>query len=260
MYALRPASLRAVARIVTSRIFRPKLVTTRTFSYVKPLYQQEDNKLSEYQKKKLLLKKKFADEFVAKVTRPAPFWEALAVVGDEIKTLSLNDFEDKFLIMLFYPLDFTFVCPTELNAFSDRVQEFKDIGAEVVAISCDSQFSHLAWSKMPRGQGGIGGIKIPLVADYSKQISEDYGVLYEEKGIPFRGTVIIDDKGTVRVIHINDTEIGRSVDEVLRLVQAIQFANDYGEVCPANWKKGDATIVPDPKKSMIYFSKLKNEK
>ncbi|CAG8687352.1 10449_t:CDS:10 [Dentiscutata erythropus] len=288
MYASRPASLRAVSRIVTSRIFRPKLVTTRAFSYVKPLYQQEENqKLSEYQKKKILLKKKFATEFVAKVTRPAPFWEALAVVGDEIKILSLNDFEDKFLIMLFYPLDFTFgesnvippvltcylmitrlkkenqlilVCPTELNAFSDRAQEFKNIGAEVVAISCDSQFSHLAWSKMPRGQGGIGGIKIPLVADYSKKISEDYGVLYEEKGIPFRGTVIIDDKGTVRVIHINDTEIGRSVDEVLRLVQAIQFANDYGEVCPANWKKGDATIVPDPKKSMAYFSKLKNEK
>ncbi|RIB18475.1 Peroxiredoxin, partial [Gigaspora rosea] len=197
--------------------------------------------------------------------RPAPYWEASAVVGEEIKTLSLNDFEDKFLIMLFYPLDFTFVCPTELNAFSDRSQEFKDIGAEVVAISCDSEFSHLAWSKMPRGQGGIGGIKYVLnfvngkhlVADYSKKISEDYGVLYEEKGIPFRGTVIIDDKGAVRVVHINDTPIGRSVDEVLRLVQAIQFTNDYGEVCPANWKKGDATIVPDPKKSMSYFSTLK---
>ncbi|CAG8758569.1 12478_t:CDS:2 [Gigaspora rosea] len=216
MFALRPASLRAISRIVTSRIFRPKLVTARTFN-VKPLYQEENPKLSDYQRKKLLLKKKFADEFVAKVTRPAPYWEASAVVGEEIKTLSLNDFEDKFLIMLFYPLDFTFVCPTELNAFSDRSQEFKDIGAEVVAISCDSEFSHLAW----------------------------------------RGTVIIDDKGAVRVVHINDTPIGRSVDEVLRLVQAIQFTNDYGEVCPANWKKGDATIVPDPKKSMSYFSTLK---
>ncbi|CAG8476681.1 17896_t:CDS:10 [Cetraspora pellucida] len=233
MYALRP-SLRAISRTVTTRIFRPTLFATRAFSYAKPLYQQEDNnqKPLEYQRKKRLLKKKCADEFVAKITHPAPFWEANAVIEDEIKTLSLNDFEDKFLIMLFYPFDFTFVCPTELNAFSDRIQEFKDIGAEVVAISCDSQFSHLAWSKMPRNQGGIGGIKIPLIADYSKKISEDYGVLYEEKGIPFRGTVIIDEKGTVRVIHINDTEIGRSVDEILRLVQAIQFANDYGEVCP----------------------------
>jgi len=136
----------------------------------------------------------------------------------------------------------------------DRIQEFKDINTEVIGISCDSHYSHIAWDKIPRTQGGLGGIKIPLVADLKKEITMRYGCLFEESGHPFRGTFIIDDKGILRIAHINDAAIGRSVDETLRLVKAIQFANEHGEVCPVNWKSGDRTIVPDPKKSKEYFA------
>ncbi|CAG8533856.1 1042_t:CDS:10 [Diversispora eburnea] len=254
----------SLIRNVSARVLRPTLpitVTKKPLSYSKPLNQEvgeEYTATGTITRRPLKIRRvKRIDDSVAKVSRPAPFWEAKAVFEDEISPLSLNHFEKKFLVMIFYPLDFTFVCPTELTAFSDRIKEFKEINTEVVGISCDSEHTHYNWNKIPRNQGGLGNLKYPLVSDFSKRISEDYGVLCEDKSFPFRGTIIIDDKGIVRVININDTQIGRSVDEVLRLVQAIQFANQYGEVCPANWKKGDSTIIPDQEKARSYFSKLK---
>jgi len=193
---------------------------------------------------------------VARVKHPAPAWEAASVVNGEIVQLGLKDFKGKFLVMVFYPKDFTFVCPTELLAFSDRSGDFKELGAEVVGISVDNEFSHLAWTNMPRNKGGLEGIKIPLVSDLTKEISRKYDVLVEEEGVALRGLFIIDPEGVVRVKHINDFPLGRSVDEALRLVDAIKYTDERGEVCPANWVKGGKTIKPDPKNAKEYFESV----
>ncbi|XP_012263837.2 peroxiredoxin 1 [Athalia rosae] len=185
--------------------------------------------------------------------KPAPAFQGTAVVNGQFKEISLSDYKGKYLILFFYPLDFTFVCPTEIVAFSDRVAEFRAIGCEVVAASTDSHFSHLAWINTPRKQGGLGDMNIPLLADKSFKISRDYGVLDEESGIPFRGLFIIDDKQNLRQITVNDLPVGRSVDETLRLVQAFQYTDKYGEVCPAGWKPGQKTMKPDVKESQQYF-------
>lgn len=160
-------------------------------------------------------------------------------------------------MLFFYPLDFTFVCPTEIIAFSDRIKEFKDLGAEVVGVSVDSHFSHLAWVNTPRKDGGLGKLDYPLLADLTKKISRDYGVLLEDAGISLRGLFIIDPKGVVRQITINDLPVGRSVDETLRLIKAFKFTDEHGEVCPANWdpEKNKDTIKPDVKQSKSYFNK-----
>ncbi|GBB91713.1 hypothetical protein RclHR1_19080003 [Rhizophagus clarus] len=256
MFVLSTRSLGA--RFVNSATVTASLkLTQRKFSNSHTLYN--NNFTTSIKEVSNILKRKFEDTKPARIAKPAPPWEAKAVVDGDVKTLSLKDFASKYLVMVFYPLDFTFVCPTELIAFSDRVQEFRDINTEVVGISCDSHHAHIAWDKIPRNQGGLGGIRIPLISDLKKEITKRYGCLFEETGHPFRGTFIIDDKGTLRVAHINDTEIGRSVDETLRLVKAIQFANVHGEVCPANWKSGDRTIVPDPKKSKEYFAQLNDK-
>jgi alkyl hydroperoxide reductase subunit AhpC len=160
----------------------------------------------------------------------------------------------KYLVLFFYPLDFTFVCPTEIIAFSDRVKEFRDKNCDVVACSVDSHFSHLAWTNTPRKQGGLGKMDIPLLSDLTKQISTDYGVLLEDQGISLRGLFIIDSKGILRQIIVNDLPVGRSVDEVLRLVQAYQFTDEHGEVCPAGWKPGKKTIKPDVENCKQFFS------
>ncbi len=191
----------------------------------------------------------------ARVQHPAPDFKCQAMVGGEFKELGLSDFKGSYLCLFFYPLDFTFVCPTEILAFSDRSDEFKAIGAEVVGASIDSQFSHLAWWKTPRNEGGIAKVTIPLLADTTKQIARDYGVLIESAGIALRGLFIIDPEGVVRHITINDLPIGRSVDEALRVIQALQFHTENGEVCPIDWTPGDATIKPNPKDSKDYFSK-----
>ncbi|XP_045157641.2 peroxiredoxin-like isoform X1 [Mercenaria mercenaria] len=190
-----------------------------------------------------------------KLTKPAPEWSAQAVVNGEFKEISLADYRGKYLVFFFYPADFTFVCPTEIISFSDRVEEFRKIKCEVVACSTDSHFSHLAWVNTPRKQGGLGNMNIPLVADKTYSIAKSYGVLKEDEGITFRGLFIIDDKGNLRQITINDLPVGRNVDEVLRLVQGFQFTDKHGEVCPANWKPGSDTMKPDPKGSQTYFSK-----
>ncbi|KAI9099419.1 thioredoxin-like protein [Phlyctochytrium arcticum] len=187
----------------------------------------------------------------ARVARPAPEFKGQAVVNNEFKDISLTDYKGKWVVLFFYPLDFTFVCPTEIIAFSERSAEFEALGAQVIGASVDSVHSHLAWIKLPRREGGLGEMKIPLLSDITKEISYDYGVLLEEKGFALRGTFIIDPKGIVRQLSVNDAPIGRSVDETLRLLESLQFADAHGEVCPANWKKGAKTI--NPAKSGDYF-------
>ncbi|XP_075715213.1 peroxiredoxin-2 [Rhinoderma darwinii] len=191
----------------------------------------------------------------AHIGKPAPDFQATAVVNGEFKELKLSDYRGKYVVLFFYPLDFTFVCPTEIVAFSERAEEFRKIGCEVVGASVDSHFSHLAWTNVPRKQGGLGPMNIPLLSDLKHTISKDYGVLKEEDGVAYRGLFIIDNKGILRQITINDLPVGRSVDEVLRLVQAFQFTDQHGEVCPAGWKPGSRTIKPNVKDSKEYFSK-----
>jgi peroxiredoxin (alkyl hydroperoxide reductase subunit C) len=188
------------------------------------------------------------------ITQPAPEWKATAVVDGAFKEVNLSDYKGKWLVMFFYPLDFTFVCPTEIVAFSEAAAQFEKIDTKIVGISVDSHFTHLAWINTPRNKGGLGEMKIPLVADLDKKIASDYGVLLPA-GIALRGLFIIDPKQNIRQITINDLPVGRSVDEILRLVTAFQFVEEHGEVCPANWKPGAATIKPNPKDSHEFFSK-----
>jgi len=190
---------------------------------------------------------------VAIVGNPAPPFETDAIICGEFKTVKLSDYEGKWLVILFYPLDFTFVCPTEILSFNDRLKEFQDINTEVVAISVDSKFSHYAWTNVDRKKGGLGPIQIPLLADFPKTIAQDYEVLYKDTGHTLRGLYIIDPKQIVRHVTLNDLDVGRSVDEVLRVVQAFQYAEKHGQVCPANWTPGKATISPNPKDSLKYF-------
>jgi len=193
---------------------------------------------------------------VASVTKAAPPFvvDALAV-GGGFKKISLDDYKGKYLVLFFYPLDFTFVCPTEILDFSDRSDEFRKVGAEVVGASVDSLYTHLAWTEQPRNKGGLGPLKIPLLADLTKKVSRSYGALLEEEGHPLRALFIIDGKGIIRHASFNDPPVGRNVDEVLRLVQAYQFTDKHGEVCPSGWKPGAATIKPDPKSKLEFFDK-----
>lgn len=188
----------------------------------------------------------------------APFWTSTAVVNEKFEKLNSEQYKGKYTVLLFYPYDFTYVCPTELIAFSDAIEEFKAVNTEVVGISTDSHFTHLAWIRTPRTQGGVGKLKFPLVADVSKKISKSYGVLVEDEtddmfGASLRGLFIIDEKGIIRSFTINDAAVGRSVDETLRLINAFQYADKNGEVCPANWKPGQNTIIPDQEKKRGYF-------
>ena len=194
----------------------------------------------------------------------APYWSALAVENEKFVKLNSEEYKGKYLVLLFYPFDFTYVCPTELISFSENMHKFKQINANVVGVSTDSHFTHLAWLKTPRSQGGVGKLNFPLVADISKKISKNYQVLVEDEnddlfGASLRGLFIIDDKGIIRSLTINDAAVGRSVDETLRLVQAFQHADQYGEVCPANWTPGSDTIIPDQDKKNEYFEKTYNK-
>lgn len=179
------------------------------------------------------------------VQKEAPDFSANAVMPDgSFQEVKLSDYKGKNLVLFFYPLDFTFVCPTEIIAFSDRLKEFADRGVEVLGVSIDSHFSHLAWRNTPRKEGGIGEIAYPLIADLDKSISRKYGVLLEQPGIALRGLFIIDKMNVIRHVTINDLPLGRNVDEVLRVVDAIQFNEEHGEVCPANWHKGEEGMKP----------------
>jgi alkyl hydroperoxide reductase subunit AhpC len=200
-------------------------------------------------------------EFASPILLPrqkAPFWSATAVLNEKFIKINTEEYKGKYLILLFYPFDFTYVCPTELIAFSEATAQFQELDAQVVGVSTDSHFTHLAWLKTPRSQGGVGKLKFPLVADISKKISRAFGVLVEDEtdelfGAALRGLFIIDDKGIIRSYTVNDAAVGRSVDETLRLVSAFKYADLHGEVCPANWKPGKGTIKPDQEKKNEYF-------
>jgi alkyl hydroperoxide reductase subunit AhpC len=189
----------------------------------------------------------------------APFWSSIAVEGEKFVKKNSEEYKGKYLVMLFYPFDFTYVCPTELISFSENVDKFRELNAEIVGVSTDSHFTHLAWIKTPRNAGGVGKLNFPLLADISKNISRSFRVLVEDEnddlyGAALRGLFIIDEKGVIRSFTVNDAPVGRSVDETLRLIQAFQHSDKYGEVCPANWKPGKATIIPDQEKKNEYFS------
>jgi len=189
------------------------------------------------------------------VGRPAPEFKAEAVVNGEFKEISLSDYKGKYVVLFFYPLDFTFVCPTELHAFSDKLDEFKQRNVEVIGVSVDSKFSHAAWLNTPKKQGGIEGVTYPVVSDLGKSISSDYDVLVEGVGVAYRGLFLIDKDGIVRHQVVNDLPLGRSVDEALRLVDALQFFEKHGEVCPANWQKGEKGMKPNDAGLKTYFAK-----
>lgn len=190
---------------------------------------------------------------VPELQKSAPKFSGTAVVNGAFQEIKLEDYAGKYVVLFFYPLDFTFVCPTEIIAFSDRAAEFEKINCALIGCSTDSHFTHLAWMNTPRKEGGVGKLDIPLLADKSMKIARDYGVLQEESGVAFRGLFIIDGKQNLRQVTVNDLPVGRSVDEVLRLVQAFQFTDEHGEVCPANWKPGQKTMKADPEKSKEYF-------
>lgn len=190
-----------------------------------------------------------------RVGQAAPDFTADAVVDQEFKTIKLSDYRGKYVVLFFYPLDFTFVCPTEITAFSDRHADFKAINTEILGVSVDSVFSHLAWIQTDRKSGGVGDLNYPLVADIKKEVSAAYNVLDPEAGVALRGLFIIDKDGIIQHATINNLAFGRNVDETLRVLQAIQYVQSHpDEVCPANWKPGDATMNPDPVKSKDFFA------
>ena len=189
------------------------------------------------------------------VTREAPEFKAQAVMANgSFEELSLSSYRGKYVLLFFYPLDFTFVCPSEILAFDKALDEFKQRNCEVLGVSVDSHFTHLAWKNTPVQNGGIGKISFPLVADLDKSISEDYDVLLPD-GISLRGLFLIDKEGVVRHQLVNDLPLGRNVDEALRVIDALQFHETYGEVCPANWRPGDDAMKPTPEGVADYLSK-----
>lgn len=188
------------------------------------------------------------------VGKKAPSFKTKAVVNGKIsENFSLEDFKGKNVVFFFYPLNFTFVCPTELHAFQEKLEEFLQRNTAVVGCSVDSCFSHAAWLAMPKTQGGIQGIQYPLVSDLTKTISRDYGVLIESEGIAYRGLFLIDKDGIVRHEVINDLPLGRSVEETLRMVDALLFYEKNGEVCPANWQVGKKSMKPSKEGVANYF-------
>ena len=190
------------------------------------------------------------------VTRQAPDFTATAVMGDNSfkDDFKLSDYRGKYVILFFYPLDFTFVCPSEIIAFDKALAKFQDKNCEVIGVSIDSQFTHLAWKNTPINDGGIGNIQYPLVADLDKKISRQYGVLLD-MGVALRGTFLIDKEGVVRHAVINDLPLGRSIDEALRMVDALEFHEAHGDVCPANWKEGEEAMKPTADGVADYLAK-----
>lgn len=189
------------------------------------------------------------------VTKAAPDFTAQAVMADNsFAELKLSDYRGKYVVLFFYPLDFTFVCPSEIIAFDKALDKFKAKNTEVIGVSVDSQFSHFAWKNTPVDQGGIGQVKYPLVADLNKNIARDYGVLFDES-VALRGLFLIDKEGIIRHAVINDLSLGRNIDEALRMVDALQFHESHGEVCPANWREGDEGMKPTAEGVAEYLGK-----
>ena len=189
------------------------------------------------------------------VTNQAPDFTAQAVMADNsFGELKLSDYRGKYVILFFYPLDFTFVCPSEIIAFNKALAKFKARNAEVIGVSVDSHYTHWAWKNTPVDQGGIGQIEYPLVADLNKNISRDYGVLINDS-VALRGLFLIDKEGIIRHAVINDLSLGRNVDEALRMLDALQFTEEHGEVCPANWREGDEAMKPTAEGVAEYLAK-----
>lgn len=189
------------------------------------------------------------------VGRQAPDFTATAVVdGDFNENFKLSDYRGKYVLMFFYPLDFTFVCPTELHAFQEKLEAFRSMNCEVIGCSVDSHFSHHAWLNTPRSEGGIQGVTYPLVADINKTIARNYDVLIPTDGVALRGSFLIDKEGVVKHQTVNDLPLGRNVDEYLRLLEALQYTEEHGEVCPANWEKGKKAMKPDQTGLKAFFS------
>ncbi len=187
------------------------------------------------------------------IGKKAPTFTAKAVAKDQIFELCLEDFLGKYVVLFFYPLDFTFVCPTELHAFQEKLWEFEGRNAQLIGCSVDSHFSHAAWLNTPKAKGGIEGVSYPIVSDLNKSIAKAYDVLKEDEGIAYRGLFLIDRGGIVRHQLVNDLPLGRSVAEVLRLLDALIFHEQHGEVCPANWKAGEKAMQPNEKGLAEYF-------
>jgi len=192
------------------------------------------------------------------VSTEAPDFTATAVMPDNSfnKEFKLSDYRGKYVVLFFYPLDFTFVCPSEIIAFDKKLEEFKSRKVEVIGVSTDSHFSHWAWKNTEVDNGGIGNIQFPLVADFQKVISQDYGLLLEG-GMALRGTFLIDKDGMVQHSTINNLGLGRNIDEMIRLVDALQHLEEHGEVCPANWNKGDDAMTPTADGVAKYLSEHK---
>ncbi|MGV3591113.1 MAG: peroxiredoxin [Gammaproteobacteria bacterium] len=191
------------------------------------------------------------------VCQKAPNFTAAAVLPDGAikEDFSLSDYAGKYVVLFFYPLDFTFVCPSEILAHNSRVDEFKKRGVQVIGVSIDSQFTHSAWRNTPTNNGGIGQIGFPLVADVKHEIAQAYGVEHPQAGVALRGSFLIDKDGVIQHMVINNLPLGRNVDEMLRMVDALQFTEEHGEVCPAGWNKGDEGMKPDAKGVASYLSK-----
>lgn len=189
------------------------------------------------------------------VTQPAPEFTATAVMANNSfkDDFNLSDYRGKYVLLFFYPLDFTFVCPTEILAFNKAVQTFEESNCQVVGVSIDSHFSHLAWKNTPVTDGGIGNISFPLVSDLDKSISKAYQVLIDA-GIALRGLFLIDKEGIIRHQVVNDLPLGRSVNEALRVLHALQFTEKHGEVCPANWQEGEEAMKPTAEGVAEYLS------
>ena len=188
------------------------------------------------------------------VSASAPDFSGEAYLNGEFKKISLSDFKGKKVVLFFYPLDFTFVCPTEIVAFTDKIEEFRKRNTEVVGVSVDSKFTHKAWAETERKDGGIKGVNYPLLSDLNKKVAADYGVLLPD-GIALRGLFIINKDGILKHATINHLDLGRNVDEVLRLLDAVDFSEQHGEVCPANWKKGEKAMKPTAESLKQYMSK-----
>jgi peroxiredoxin (alkyl hydroperoxide reductase subunit C) len=189
------------------------------------------------------------------VTQEAPDFTAQAVMPDNsFADLKLSSYRGRYVVLFFYPLDFTFVCPSEIIAFDKALAKFEAKNAQVIGVSVDSHFTHLAWKNTPRDHGGIGHVGYPLVADLNKSISRDYGVLLDD-GVALRGLFLIDKQGVIRHALVNDLPLGRSVDEALRVLDALRFTEEHGEVCPANWREGEEAMKPTAEGVAEYLAK-----
>nr|YP_009313523.1 2-Cys peroxiredoxin [Galaxaura rugosa]SCW21777.1 2-Cys peroxiredoxin [Galaxaura rugosa] len=191
-----------------------------------------------------------------KVGKKAPDFSATAVYDQEFISINLKEYLGHYVVLFFYPLDFTFVCPTEITAFSDEYERFRSLNTKILGVSVDSHYSHLAWLQTDRASGGLGDLNYPLVSDLKKEISIAYNVL-TDTGVALRGLFIIDKEGVIQYSLINNLAFGRSVEETLRTLQAIQYVQSHpDEVCPADWQPGDKTLIPDPLKSKEYFKAI----